>query len=332
MNELKKQIKEKKFNSLYLFYGEENYLKRHYTDEIINAVLPESDRVMNLDIFDDKTYSADKLSDKCDTMPFMAERRIIVIKNSGIFAPGKKDESEKTFDYLPHIPEDCIVIFAEDKIDKRSRLFKKAGTTGKSVEFKTPSESIMIKWIAKKAKEYGADISMSTGAYLLNVLKSGMETVDLELSKLSDYAKGREIQRSDIDLIVTKPLESRVFDMIRAVTKRNTEEALYMYNSMLLLKESPIGILTLMSRQYKNMLSVKELAMQRKSPSEISSVIGLNIWAVNDCIKNCGAYTFDMLEKGYTDCLETDVRIKSGKISDRLGVEMLLMQLMLTRN
>lgn len=325
MKELLEQIKALKFERLYVFYGEENYLKNSYADKIVNAVMSKDARLMNLDILDEKTYSADILSDKCETIPFMADTRVIIIRDSNVFAPGKKDESAKTEKYLTLIPETAIVIFIENKIDKRLSLFKASSKVGKCVEFKTPYEKDLIKWIINIAKSNNKKIAPQTCAFFLQTVNSDMDTLILELNKLIDYS-GDTIEKSDILTVTTKSLESRVFDLVDAIGNKNLRDALDIYNNLLFLKESPLGILAMMARQFKLMLACGELKSKNKSTQQIADAMNLKSFAVSGVIDQSVNFTSDTLKKAFRECLETDVNIKTGKISDALGVEILIIK------
>lgn len=325
MKELTAQIKTLNFNRLYVFYGEENYLKDSFADKIVDAVMSKDARLMNLDVLDEKTYSAGLLSDKCETIPFMADMRVIIVKDSKIFAPGKKDESEKTEKYLTLIPETAIVIFIEDKLDKRLSLFKASSKSGKCVEFKTPGEGELVKWIVNIANANKRKIAPQTCAFFLQTVNSSMDTLYIELNKLIDYTTDT-IEKSDILSVTTKSLESKVFDLVDAIGNKNLKDALDIYNNLLFLKESPLGILAMMARQFKLMLACGELKAKNKSSQEIADSMNLKSFAVSGAIKQSANFNPETLKMAFRECLETDVNIKTGKISDALGVEVLIIK------
>ena len=94
MKILKKDIKDKNFKKFYLFYGEEEYLKRYYENEMKTKVVTNM-KEFNIDVFDGKELITTVLEDCINTAPFMSEYRLIIIKNSDLFAGTKKAEEEK---------------------------------------------------------------------------------------------------------------------------------------------------------------------------------------------------------------------------------------------
>jgi len=374
IKELKEQIKDKKFRRLYLFYGCEDYLKNLYAQRITDALLPKNACLMNLDTIDGKTYSLDALAAKCETMPFMADVRIIVVKESGIFAPSKragqekaensgnkehmaeraatdeengeksaskehvqtadeaasyapskKTEASKTEKYLSDIPDTAIVIFIEEKVDKRLTIFKAALKNGICAEFDTPDESALIQWIISEAKSKNRNISRADAAFLLHTAPPGMGSYLTELDKLADYTQDT-ITKQDIAALTTKSVEYSIFQLVDAIGNKNLKNAVDIYNNLLFLKMSPFMVLVMAARQFKLILACAKLHANNKNTAEIAKLLDIKDFTVRSYLKQSGNFTADTLERAYRECLETDVNIKTGKIAERLGVEMLIIK------
>ena len=57
-----------------------------------------------------------------DTMPFFAEKRLILMEDSGFFKGGAG--ADELTEYMGGIPESTCLVFVESEVDKRSRLYK----------------------------------------------------------------------------------------------------------------------------------------------------------------------------------------------------------------
>ena len=136
--------------SLYLCYGNEDYIKKQYVNDIKNKIIEPSYEVMNLERHDGKKVSVDQIIDFAETMPFMSERRLLIIQDSGFFKSGRKEESAKLFDYIDKIPSSTCIIFMESDIDKRTSLYKKVNKNHTALEFKTPSDRETVKLVKKE--------------------------------------------------------------------------------------------------------------------------------------------------------------------------------------
>ena len=129
MKNLNEDIKTGKFRPVYLLYGEEAYLKKQYKDKLTKAIFPDGDS-MNYAYFEGKGIAVTELIDLGETMPFFAERRLIVVENSGFF----KNATAELADYMKVMPDTTCFIFVESEVDKRGKLFKAVKDKGCVVE------------------------------------------------------------------------------------------------------------------------------------------------------------------------------------------------------
>ena len=119
MKSLNEDLKTGQLKQVYLLFGEEGYLKRQYRDRLTRALLPEGD-TMNYACYEGKGTEIREVIDLAETMPFFAERRLIVFENTGFFKSGGNDLA----DYIKEMPESACFLFVENEVDKRSRLYK----------------------------------------------------------------------------------------------------------------------------------------------------------------------------------------------------------------
>lgn len=327
MKEIKESIKNKIFKSCYVFYGPEVFLKRNYEEQLKKAVLGSLDDMMNLEIFDDKKIMPDTIINASETFPFLAEKRLIIVRDSGLFHTGRKNESEKMSDYISKIPETACIVFIEDEVDKRGKLYKSVSKNGHAVEFKTPPESDIIKWIMTGFKKNKVVISNDTAAYLLRTVGSSMENALGEIEKLTAYKNGEgEITKSDIDSVCIKSFETKIFDLVAAIGNKKAETALEIYRNMLMMKESPIMILAMITRQFRIIFQCSELLKSGENNAGIAARLGQREFVVRECVKQSKNFSGNILMKAIEYCLETDINIKTGKMNGDLAVEVLIIK------
>lgn len=126
MKTIDEDIRNGQFQSVYLLCGEEAYLKKQYEDKLKRA-MADPDDSMNFSAYEGKGINPKEVIDLAETLPFFADRRVILIENSGFF----KNSCEELAEYMPQIPETTHFIFVEDEIDKRSKLYKAVKMPGK---------------------------------------------------------------------------------------------------------------------------------------------------------------------------------------------------------
>ena len=331
MNDIKTELKTGVFKRAYVFFGEEEYLRTSYEKRLTDALMPEDVRLMDLNVIDGKQYRASDLSAACETPPLAAEYRLTVFKDTGLFASGKKDETEAAERILSAFfaageRSTNVVLFSESAVDKRGRLYKIIDKAGGATEFKTPPEKQLIGWAAGIFKKEGYAIEASAAALLVRYA-SDMRQIVMETEKLIAY-KGddRVIREADIELICAQSLEYKIFGLIGLIGAKKCSEAVITYQKLIAAKESPLGILNLMARQFGIMLRCSELAKQGKNAYEAASLLKLADFAASEAFRQSRLFAPDTLYAAYAECLDTDVRIKTGNITDKTGVELLIIK------
>ena len=158
------------------------------------------------------------------------------------------------------------MFFVEEEVDKRSKLFKAASRAGSAVEFETPKEDMLIRWILGRIQREGKKITQSVMQLFLSKTGSDMENIDKELEKLICYTLDKtEISAADVEAICTGQTENKIFEMIDAISAKNQKKALDLYYDLLALKEAPMRILFLIARQFQNLLLIKSMSAKRIS-------------------------------------------------------------------
>ncbi len=323
MKELNEEIRTGSFRHVYLLYGEESYLKLHTRDALLAALLPE-DNGMNLNSFDGDHMTEGAVIDQAETLPFLSERRVIRLDRTGLF----KAPAELLPEYLQSIPDYLYLVFTEDEVDKRSRMFKAVSKAGRCVEFTTQSEAVLSSWVVKLLGREGLKIRRANLEFLLERAGTDMNRLLRETDKLIHYCAGKEeVTREDIGFVVSDLPEDRVFDMITALTQHRRKEALDLYADLLSLKEPPLKILHLIYLQYNRLLMVKELTAEGLGSSQIAQKAGMPPFAVRKAAGLIRSYTAGQLRDALRFIAEADEGIKTGRLTDRLAVELVLVSL-----
>ncbi len=325
IKELKKQWKNQEFARCYLFYGTEFFLLKEYESALKHALLPDDAELMNFDLFEGKRATAAAIMDAAETMPFLNDRRLVLIRNSEFFQKGgRKEEGEALKTFLPELPESTCVVFIEEKAEKTSALYKCIAKCGQIAEFKRPSEKDLGTWVKRRGREKGLELSDSVVDFFLQTVDHDMENIEQELQKLSAYQSGA-VRPEDIRAVCTISLEARVFDLVRAVAERRAERAVQIYRNLIQMKESPYMVLSLMTRQFRMILETLLLLEGGRTQGEIAAKLEIRDFAVREYAKQAKRFSAAGWKKALRDCLETDLQIKSGKMGEEAAVELLIM-------
>lgn len=114
----------KNIEKCYLLYGEDTFSRKSYEDKIKKKVVDEAAEMMNVSVFNDVKTTAGQIIEAAETLPFLCDRRFILVKDCGFFTEGKKAESDLLADYMQNLPETACIVFSEEKPDKRLKLYK----------------------------------------------------------------------------------------------------------------------------------------------------------------------------------------------------------------
>lgn len=324
MQQLNEDIKSGQLKQMYLLFGEEAYLRRQYKDKLRDALAEEGD-TMNTHYFEGKDINLGEIIDLAETMPFFADRRVIVMENTGLFKSG----GEKLAEYLETPAQSVFFVFAESEVDKRSKLYKQVQKAGRAVEFALQDERTLKRWIAGILKKDGKQITENCAEYFLEKTGTDMGSIRMELEKLSCYCMDKDvIEKEDVDKICTTRVSNRIFDMVTAIGERRTKEALTLYYDLLALKEPPMRILFLIARQCNTLLQVKQLKNKGYDNRTIGEKTGLPPFVAGKYVTQASRFKEKELKRAVKQCVEAEEAVKTGRINDTMSVEMLIMSVL----
>lgn len=322
MKTIDNDIKMGQLKNVYLLYGTEDYLKRQYRDKLKHALV-EPDDTMNFSAYEGKDINPKELIDLSETLPFFKEKRMILVENSGFF----KNSCDDLAEYMSQVPESTCFVFVEEEVDKRSKLFKAASRAGSAVEFETPKEDMLVRWILGRIQREEKKITQSVMQLFLSKTGSDMENIDKELEKLICYTLDKtEIAAADVEAICTGQMENKIFEMIDAISAKNQKKALDLYYDLLALKEAPMRILFLIARQFQNLLLIKSMSAKGYPAVSIAKTAGMPSFAVQKNLRQAGAFKINQLKEAIEDCGQAEEDVKTGRMADQLAVELLIVK------
>lgn len=323
MKEVLDDIKKNRFMPVYLLYGPEDYLRKNCVRQLREALLPLDD-MMNFTRFQGDQTDPEEVIDMGMTEPFLAQRRVILMEDTGFF----RSACDRLADFFGHIPDTLIVICSEESVDKRSRLYKAAARNGRAVEFARQKEDRLAAWVISRVRSYGKEISPADAGLFVHRVGPEMGLLKNEIDKLVSYAGSRpDVTRTDIETVTAARLEDKIFEMISAIADRKQQRALDLFYDLLMLKESPVKILVLLGRYYNQLRKAKELAGRHLPAKELSSQTGIPPFTLKTALRIAETYSVADLARALQDIVQTDEAIKTGQITDRLALELLIIRL-----
>lgn len=307
----------------YLLYGEEVYLKHQNEKKLINHLIDPLDR-MNYTVYQGSDADANKIIDIAETLPFFADKRVVLVKNSGFFKSG----SEEMVQYLSQQSSSTVLIFVETEVDKRNKLYKMIEQTGLAIEYVRQKDKILFSWINARLKSVNKTMLDSVKGMLLALTGENMEIIDKELEKLIAYAwDRREIVATDLIAVCSNQIEDQIFAMVRAISEKKQKIALQLYYDLRALKVAPVKILAMINRQYRQIFHLMDSKNRGEKETEIAKKWGMNDFVVRNILSQSRAYGIKEIQEALLAGVQADEDIKSGRLTDQLALEMLIVKL-----
>lgn len=292
---------------------------------------------LNVNYLDGRTVSMGELSHHCNTIPFMAERRLVVVRGL-LERLSKRDlpEPDAAFlrqlvDYMPALPETTRLVFVEtSEIAKRHPLMALAlrDEAGFVKTFALPKGRELEQWIRRRVAAAGGSISPAAVTALSTYVGSDLYQLDQEIAKLVAYTGGeRAINEKDVQLLTPHAREGNVFEMVDALGRGDGRSAGQMYHQLLDMGEHPLMLLGMIVRQFRLMIQIKELAPRLLTPEAIAAELGQNPYPVKKILQQSRYFSMPQLRAVYQRLLETDVAIKTGEFEASLALDLLIAEL-----
>lgn len=289
---------------------------------------------LNTHEFDGQTASAPEVINAVCSYPFLADKRLVIVKGmlSWISRKGAgetgKQAAERLAEALPALPEWARLVFVERQpLTETNRFVKLAKTLPNGYEklFAAPKDA--TGWIIRQAREnYGADIEPAAAVALAAVTQNDLRRADNELVKLASYVDGaRPITEDDVALLTAWVAEARVFDMVDAMAEGRAEVALRLLHLLLDEQdEDPFRLYGMIVRQFRLLLTAKEYLAEGGPPGQMADALKLHRFVAQKLAVQSRAFSLEQLEQIYRRLLETDLRMKTGRIAPGLALDLLV--------
>lgn len=333
-----KKAKSKQLSGVFHIFGHEDYLINLCLKYLKN-ILKEDFREFNIEIIKRK-IDLEELVSKCETIPLMDEKRIVIVEDFELFV-GKKanfsDRDEEYFiEYLDKLNSTTILVFVSYfEIDKRKSFYKKTLKKIESIQLKKVDKTELYDIVKEFFKKENLKVEMSELIYFLKMVdyesKDSNKTlydIKNEIKKISAFNKGNQkLEKEIIDKVCIPKLEDNLFLLIDYIGEKNSSRALKVLNDIILEQKSPLMILIMISRQFKIMIQLKELLEVGYSPKVMSEKLGIHPFIVSKTLNVLKNFTKKELITNLNKCSELDYDFKRGIIQDKLGIEIIIAQM-----
>lgn len=331
VEELNKQIKSGKLKPVYFFYGQEQFLLSSKVNAIKNKLVSPGMEDFNLFSFEGKKTDLSSVLEAVEQYPQMSEGKVVVVKNSGFLNNATTGEFKRIKEAVDDLPDYGCLIFVEENFDKKKeKNLKFIEDKGGVVAFDYLPVNRVELWLEEKFSREEKLIAPREVSYMIKLCGLSMGKIHSEFEKLINYLGDRnKVTKEDIDAVVDKTVEYRVYDMLdNIMTGRGglaREQLKYLKDS----REMPNVILGIMVGKLSELLMCKLLQESGVTPQDMVDYFDFKkpLFAVNKTIQEGKRYGEPYLKRMIKMGLDLDVDIKSGNIEGWTATEVFLAEL-----
>jgi DNA polymerase-3 subunit delta len=305
---------------------------------------------LNTTILGAEGLTLGELRHACDTIPFLADRRLVIVHgllahlgprqrardstpSTDTTSAAKREFRTQLAAYLPHLPPTTRLIFVEKETLPPSHPILKVAQAeheqGRAYVrlYERPRERDLPAWIRQRAGEKDGTFNTEAVEMLAALVGTDLRSLDLEIDKLLLHADGRPVTKDDVDTLVSRSREADIFELVDCVGRRQTDRALKLLHEMLDDREAPLYLLAMLTRQIRILIQVTELGEQNLTPKQIARRLNLHPYVVEKSLVQARNFDLAQLERAHERLVQADWSIKTGEAGEVLALDMLVIAL-----
>lgn len=331
---------------VYLFHGEDDFSRAQAVRALRAQMGDPQFGELNTTVLEGRALSIGELRHHADAIPFLSDKRLVLVE--GLLArldprrkatdEGEEEEEESNpelkqqlLDYLPNVPPTTNLVFIEHKkLAVNNAVLKLADKNKKHAVvklFAAPASDALPDWVIDHVEKKGGSIDFSAANDLALFVGADLRALDSEIEKLILFKNGETIRREDVRAMVAPAQEQSIFELVDAVGQRKTQRALELLHEQLQHNANEFYLLTMITRQYRLMLQVRDLTTRGMQTDAIQKQLGLHPFVTRKMSEQARNYSVEQLEGIMFKLLDMDVSLKTSKLEPTLALDMLVVDL-----
>ena len=332
LNKLKEALAAGELGTVYIFHGEESYLREYYLSEMKKQLVAEFES-FNFHRLEGKGLTVQALAETAEALPMMAQRTMVQVVDWDLY---KLNEDQRTAltALLEDFPPYCCLVIVYDQIEYKpnkacKKLYAALDKAAQAVKFEEQSQNEILKWVSRRFKATGHTIDAPTAEHLLFTCGCLMNGLIPEIGKIAAYAKNERITRADIDAVAAPVLEAQVFEMTNAVSKGNFDRASEVLGTLLKLQEEPFMLLALIGKELRKLHTARIALDTGRDKFWLMERWNMRSdYPARLLLDNARRVSREWCANGVKRCYEVDLRMKSVSGVDGADeLKLLLMEL-----
>ena len=323
------QVKKGRVSPLYLFHGPDEYRMEGVLDVLRAALVPESVRDFNVHTFrigggaSESKASPAMIVDTARSAPFMASRRVVVVRNAERI---KSSEQDQFVAYLEDPVETACLVFTTSKADFRLSLFRKMRERGLAVSFRRMTADQVAGWIRKRAEELGMRMDETGSEIFQQLVGDDLRVVETELEKLSVRFEGKSVGPEEVRDLTVNSRSYSIFELVDEVSQKKADSALELLLRLLEEegRDAPGKILGMLNRQVGLLGRAKILLEGKGGERTAAGTLGVHAFVAKKLLRQARLWTLDELGDAHELLYRADDLLKSSAQYDLVLEDLVL--------
>lgn len=304
---------------VYVLHGTEAFLRESFKAALLAQLGPEE--TWDITPIDLEVTPLTQGLAEANTYSFFAAKRVVVfspaiswVSTGGVkLTPG---EEKEVVAYLQAPNPDTLVIIetATDALDKRRKLVKSLQSQAVFVDVTPMPEKEVDRYVRHYLEGRALTLNRAALDELMIRVDYQLTLVMSELHKLEIYAKsGKNIDVHVVRQLVPRTLENDVFELTKAVTAKQIDQAIQIYQDLILMKNDPVALHALLVSQYRIMCQAKILQAEGYLEGQIGDYLGIHPYRVKLALQAGRSQSLSALLDFYRELAQVDYQMKTGQ-------------------
>ncbi|MCL0029143.1 DNA polymerase III subunit delta [Dehalococcoidia bacterium] len=326
---------------IYLIYGDDNVGVEELLKAMKAAASPDDLGDINVSMLDGQALATDELTAAAFTVPFMADRRLVIVKRllsrfdiqpQSRVGTARREEVRPWIDLvdeLGEMPATTDLVFTDGSVSRGNRLLQRLRRIAEERVFLLPKGNQLSQWVVRRAAAHGVDIEPRAAVALAEAVGHQPMVLDSELAKLALSTDDQRIRREDVQNMVVYVRELTIFQAVDAVVEGRTGDAIRMVRQIVDGGQPVSYVITMIARQVRLLLLVKELRSQKVEPREMGQRLNLPSFAADRARRQEARFPYERLARIQRQLVKTDLAIKTTDVDEQLALDLVIAEMSL---
>jgi len=305
--------------SVYLIHGSEELRLEQALDRLKSRLSQDADLDFNLQTFRGESAHADEIVGACNTMPFMSDRRLVIVRDADKL---QKPDLDKLAQYARNPAETTTLVLVAEKVDRRTGLFSAVEKLGGVAEYKAPRKSEYPSAVMDMFSSRGRSVGRDAAESLVKAVGHDLSRLSVEVDKVVAFAGDqRTLSRNDVEEVMSSTASTSVFEFLDALGSRDARITLRSANELLAQGETVHGIHAMAVRRVRDLVATQALvARGQASSSALAAALRRQEWQVRDFLRQAGRFAPGELVDALRGAAAAEAAMKTSRDS-RLVLE-----------